>query len=300
LLYTDEWNVGIAEAPIDRFLDPGAAPPIRWLPRASAGSFLADPFGAPDGATDAVLVEEFEYRTGKGRIAAIAVEPSGDLAPPVPVIAAPVHLSYPYLIAHAGQTYCIPEMHQAGEVGLYRATAFPREWVRCATLIEGFAAADATIFRHEGRWWLLCSEEGDHANTTLHAWYAADLHGPWTPHLANPVKTDVRSSRPAGAPFVHAGRLCRPAQDCSVTYGGAVVVNHIRRLTPTEFEEAPVVTVDPDRRGPYPHGLHTLSAWGQRTLVDGKRRRFMAGASWWRVRAGGMRSTARGRGRRGR
>ena len=297
LLYTDEWNIGIAEAPIDRFLDPGAPPQIRWLPQASAGSFLADPFGTVQGSTDVVLVEEFEYRTGKGRIAAIAVEPGTTLTPPAPVIEASVHLSYPYLIAHAGQTYCVPEMHQAGEVRLYRATAFPREWVRCATLIEGFAAADATVFRHEGRWWLLCSEEEHHPNTTLHAWYADDLHGPWTAHATNPVKTDVRSSRPAGTPFVHDGCLYRPAQDCSKTYGGAVVINQVRKLTPTEFEEEPVANVDPDRHGPYPHGLHTLSAWGQRTLIDGKRRRFMPGASWRRVRTIGTRLTARGRDR---
>ncbi len=36
------------------------------------------------------------------------------------------------------------------------------------------------------------------------------------------------------------GALYRPAQDCSVTYGGAVVINRIDRLTPEEFSEQPV------------------------------------------------------------
>ena len=286
LLRRDEWNVGIAEAPIDAFLQPGARPRIRWLPRAREGTFLADPFVAGHGDATAVMVEEFDIRTGKGRIAALAVQHGGHLAPPEPAIEASVHLSYPYPIEYAGQTYCIPEMHQSGEVCLYRATVFPGEWVRCAVLIAGMAAADATVFLHEGRWWLFCSDEADYPNTTLHAWYAAELHGPWTPHSANPLKTDVRSSRPAGTPFLHGDRLYRPAQDCSQTYGGAIVICHVQRLTPTEFVEEPVARVAPDRRGPYPHGLHTLSAWGQRTLIDGKRRRFIPWASCWRLRSG--------------
>ena len=299
LVRRDEWNVGIAEAPIHAFLQPGARPQIRWIPRARGGSFLADPFVADHGDAAGVLVEAFDARDGKGRIVVLAVESGGGLGPPEPAIEAPVHLSYPYLIEHAGQIYCVPEMHQAGKVDLYRATAFPHGWVRCATLIEGIAIADATVFVHDNRWWLLCSVEGDHPNTTLHAWHAADLSGPWAPHPANPLKTDVRSSRPAGAPFAHGGRLYRPAQDCSQTYGGAVVINHVQRLTPAEFAEEPVARVEPDHAGPYPHGLHTLSAWGQRTLIDGKRRRFAPWGWWWPLRSALGRLTAHGSDRLG-
>ena len=39
------------------------------------------------------------------------------------------------------------------------------------------------------------------------------------------VKTDVRSARPAGTPFVYQGELYRPAQDCSRTYGGSIVIH---------------------------------------------------------------------------
>ena len=33
--------------------------------------------------------------------------------------------------------------------------------------------------------------------------------------------------------------------------------------------------VEPDKNGPYPDGLHTLSAFGDMTLVDGKREQFI-------------------------
>ncbi|MCA1724638.1 MAG: formyl transferase, partial [Thermomicrobia bacterium] len=175
---------------------------------------------------------------------------------------------------HQGDVYCVPESGEAGEIALYKATAFPEQWTKCKTLVAGFAGLDATLFPHDGRWWLLCTEQGEYANTMLHAWHAPDLFGPWTPHPDNPLKTDVRSSRPAGAPFVHHGHLYRPAQDCSRTYGGAVTINRIVHLSPTAFAEEAIAVVAPDATGPYRYGLHTLSAFGSSTLIDGKGRSF--------------------------
>jgi hypothetical protein len=96
------------------------------------------------------------------------------------------------------------------------------------------------------------------------------------------VKIDVRSSRPAGAPFRVDGALYRPAQDCSSTYGARVNINRVAALSPTEFREEVAASVEPDARGDYPGGLHTLSRLGGRTLVDGKRSVFVA-AEFFRV-----------------
>ncbi len=271
----DVWNVGIVDAPIAIFLTPGARPAVRWLPEPPRGTFIADPFMVEMETGPVILVEEFSYGAGKGYIAALTGDADGQFSAPMPVIEEPTHLSYPYIVRHDGRIYCIPETGTARDVHLYEATAFPHHWERRATLIEGFAALDATVFRHGGRWWLLCSEQDGTPGTTLHAWHAADLLGPWTPHVANPIKTDLRSSRPAGTPFVHDGQLYRPAQDCSRTYGGAVVINRVITLTPEAFAEQTVARVEPYADGPYRHGLHTLAACGQRTVIDGKRRRFV-------------------------
>ena len=186
-------------------------------------------------------------------------------------IGPPVHLSYPYLFEHAGDVLCVPETYQAAEVGLYRADDFPARWSKVATLIAGVPALDATVFRHGDRWWLACSMQGATERSHLHLYHAADLLGPWTPHVGNPVKVDIRSGRPGGTPFVHGGSLYRPAQDASTTYGGRVVINRVRALTPAEFDEEPVAVVEPLRDSPYPDGLHTLSALGDITLIDAKR-----------------------------
>lgn len=271
----DVWNVGIVDAPIATFLTLGARPLVHWLPEPPRGTFIADPFMVETETGPVILVEGFVYGTGKGYIAALTGDADGQFSAPVPVIEEPTHLSYPYIVRHGGRIYCIPETGTARDVHLYEATAFPHRWERRATLIEGFAALDATVFRHGGQWWLLCSEQDGTPGTTLHAWHAADLLGPWTPHAANPIKTDLRSSRPAGTPFVHDGHLYRPAQDCTRTYGGAVVINRVITLTPEAFAEETVARVEPYADGPYHHGLHTLAACGQRTVIDGKCRRFV-------------------------
>ena len=112
----------------------------------------------------------------------------------------------------------------------------------------------------------------------LFVWHARNLEGPWEPHALNPVKADIRSSRPAGTPFVHGGMLYRPAQDCSRMYGGGIVINRVVRLTPTEFAEEPAATVEPFSESPFRDGIHTLSGVGDLTLIDSKRHRFVPSA----------------------
>jgi hypothetical protein len=267
----DVWNVGIVDAPIETFLTPGARPPVRWLPLPRHAS-IADPFGLMTGEGMVILAERLDDGATQGYI--VTLDPGGAESPRT-VISAEVHLSYPYLFQYSGKTFCIPETGMARAVRLYEATAFPDTWVQRATLIEGFAALDTTVFQYGGRWWLLCTDQDGPPDATLYGWHAPDLSGPWTPHARNPLKHDLRSSRPAGTPFVHAGHLYRPTQDCTRTYGGAVAISRVLRLTPDEFAEELVTSVEPYRDGPYPDGLHTLSTCGARTLIDGKRRAYV-------------------------
>ncbi len=184
-----------------------------------------------------------------------------------------MHVSYPFLFTDEGRVYCIPEMFQSGGLQLFEALEYPTRWRFVGTLLDGVPAVDPVLFRHDGRFWILCThrESAHSARTALHAWWATALAGPWTPHARNPVKYDVRSARSGGTPFTHRGQLYRPGQDCSETYGGAVRLNRITRLTPEEYVEEVAAVVQPDPEGRYPAGLHTLSAFGDCTLIDGKR-----------------------------
>jgi hypothetical protein len=268
----DQWNVGWADLPIASFLHSSHSESVQWLKPPRRSEFLADPFGVWRDGRLTILYEHFSYRDTRGSIAAI--EPaSGSRCAEVQIGPRPaVHLSYPFLVEVEGRLLCIPESHAAREIGLYEIGRFPDRWVKVANLLEGISIVDATIFRHEGTWWLAGSEPDTKGITCeLHLWHAAAITGPWHPHAANPVKTDIRSARPGGTPFYDNGVLYRPAQDCSKTYGGRVVINRVVTLTTTAFEETPAAVLEPDPAGRYPAGLHTLSQVGNITLIDGKR-----------------------------
>ncbi len=266
----DEWNIGVVYQPINSFLR--ASPlesQIHWLPTSERGKFLADPFGVVRDQTLYILCEEFDYRTDKGRIVCIELEGKNS-SPRKAAIEFPFHTSYPYLVENQGETYCIPETHQTREIRIYKAVEFPTNWTRASILIENFAGLDPTVFQYQDRWWLT-SVEHNNSLDKLYLWHAPALFGPWKPHPANPIKTNRSSSRPAGTPFTHSGYLYRPSQDNTRTYGGRIMINRILRLTPTEFKEELAAIVEPNLDGLYPDGLHTISAVGNVTLLDGKR-----------------------------
>lgn len=273
LFFYDQWNIGVTEDPIHTFLIADSRPQVQWLPTPSSGKFSADPFGMRRDNALHILFEEYDYSTDKGWISTIGAQEKS-FSPPRVVIDSPFHMSYPYLLQYNNEIYCIPETYEAREVSLYRANEFPDSWEKVAILIEDFAGLDSTIFQYEGHWWLLATDQDDGPHSKLKVWHAPDLLGPWHPHSANPVKVDVRSARPAGTPFMHDGQLYRPAQDCSQTYGGRIVLNRVTHLTPTEFREEPVVVIEPYREGPYPDGTHTISTAGDVAVVDGMKREF--------------------------
>lgn len=276
--YAAQWNIGVICEPIDTLLQSEADYcQIHWAPTPRTNRFLADPFGQTDGSNITILCEDFDYRRNKGIISSIVFDGERKFSEAKPVMNEAFHMSYPYLLLHQGKVYCIPETSDARETYLYRADQFPNKWRKIATLLSGVAVADPTVFQYEGLWWLMCSgsdlEQGSPGsfNNHLLIWYAEDLTGPWKSHISNPVKTDIRSSRPAGTPFLYKGYLYRPAQDCSKTYGGRVSLNRVLRLTPREFTEEFVRYIEPPKDSPFPAGLHTISSAGIFTLIDGHR-----------------------------
>ena len=268
-----QWNIGILPVRVGALLRGGADldSTIEWFPLDLRDGFLADPFGIVRNGTIHVLCEYFGYRSKKGDICALQISARGFSRTPEHAISLPGHMSYPFLVEDAGEIFCVPETCFADEIALFRAIEFPRKWSKVAVLVDQFAGIDPTIFRHGDRWWLMCTKKGHMADVELWVWHAAELRGPWIAHARNPVKTDVRSARPGGAPFVHDGALYRPAQDCSKTYGWRLALQRVKSLTPLEFSEDQVGVLEASPASPFPAGRHTLTPVGDAVLIDGHR-----------------------------
>jgi hypothetical protein len=270
LLFVDaRWSVGLIAGSPGNFLAKNYCPQIQWL-RDRPAEFLADPFVFRLRNSRYVMCERLDGATRTGFISCLEIEDGGKVLDERAVIRSASHVSYPYVFEHDGTWYMVPESAQDGCVALYRGVDLPYKWERVATLIEGVATCDNTIVRHNGLWWLFCTHKSRDSSLNLFLYHARDLLGPWQPHVANPVKTDVRSCRPAGMPFLSGGELYRPAQDCARAYGDAITFNRVTVLTEHDFSEEFVSRFHRDTASKASHGAHTISYSEGMMAIDSK------------------------------
>ena len=270
LWLSEYWRLGVIDAPLAQCLVPGPLPAVKWITPQDASGYWADPFGVP-GEPRELVCEHFDERRGIGQIDHLRFDARDALVGRTRLqLGAGRHVSFPNLFELAGRRLGLLEAASSGNCVLYEIDA-AGAWRPLATVLGGVAAADPAMFEFEGRFWLAYTDLGVGSQDNLCLQHAPRLEGPWRPHAANPVKVDIGAARMAGNPCWHGGALYRPAQDCLRGYGAAVVVHRIEVLTPERFKEVFVRRIEPDARGACPDGLHTLSAWGERTLVDGKR-----------------------------
>ena len=91
--------------------------------------------------------------------------------------------------------------------------------------------------------------------------------GPFAPHPANPLATDLRSTRMAGRFFHAGGRLYRPAQ-CGVPfYGAGLAVCEVLELSATSYRERVVRRLRPEWDKTL-LGTHTLNAAEGLSVID--------------------------------
>ncbi|MGC4954429.1 glucosamine inositolphosphorylceramide transferase family protein [Actinomadura citrea] len=240
------WSIGIYEGPSPLRLGPAEGVPNPVLTRADIhdldAAFVADPFTLRVGDRSHMFFEIYDRATGTGRIGHAHSADHRAWTYNAVVLAEDFHLSYPFVFAHGGRFYLVPETRRTGQVRLYMADAFPASW-RLAAILLNRPLADPTLIHHDGRWWMYAC--GPHNHDHLYLFHAATLLGPWAEHPASPVVAgDPGKARPAGRPVVWNNQLVRYAQDCRGGYGMGVRAFTVTDLTSQHHRETPI-PVDP-------------------------------------------------------
>jgi hypothetical protein len=281
LVWWEQWFIAyrIAKSPDDGTDRPELVP-YRFKPLIPPKDrFWADPFPVKVGDRYHIFIEEWIYGKSRGHIAVLEVDSNGPVGTPVPILEKDYHLSHPYVFEWEGAHYLLPETAENRTVELYRAVSFPDKWEPVAVLLSDVAAVDATIARLGDLWWLFVNIGADRISRhdELYLFYAERPLGEWHPHRRNPVKSDVRSARPAGRIFFWDRHYYRPSQDCSKTYGHAIVLNRIEAIDPLRYRESEVARISPTWL-PGLTGTHTINSASGLTVIDAllQRRRLFS------------------------
>jgi hypothetical protein len=268
LLFDRSWQVRVREAQPSATAgwSRGAPSPVAWR----AGHVYADPLLFEHEGRHHLFCEEIPAGSRRGMISHVELRPGGRARPPEPVLTERHHLSYPFVFAHGGEIFMIPETSSERSVTLYRATEFPGGWQREAVLLDGLIASDATLLSDSGRLWLFVGVAAEHATMLdeLHLYSALTLTGDWQAHPLNPVVSDVRCARPAGAVQRWGSALVRPAQDCGRRYGGAVSFRQIDALSTELYAEHEIARLEPGDLGGRARATHTYASDGTYEATD--------------------------------
>jgi hypothetical protein len=279
LFKSEQWNIGIIHESLVNLIDYGIPEnEIHWMPLQKPTNFRADCFAYDDDDQLNIFFEDYDYKSRKGKISKVSYSEVSDFSKHSTVLEKEYHLAYPYLLNVEGKLYLIPESCENKSVDIYRIDTISGQASFHKTILNNTDAVDSTLLKFNEKWWLFCTMSSDESNTKLHLFYADTFDGNYTAHPANPVKTDIRNSRPAGKPFINSGALYRVAQDSSDTYGGKIAINKISKLNEFAFEEETVGYIGSFKNSGFDKGVHTICEAGEYTILDAKRFIFVGSA----------------------
>ena len=242
---------------------------FRWID-SPPGHFWADPFAFEREGQYWAFFEDYSYDKKRAGIACAPISPQGELGPPVVCLESPGHhYSYPHIFRAGSEIFMVPESVDSNCVTLFRCEEFPSRWIEDRVLLEG-KFADTTIWEHEGLWWLMTtSAEPSSRAGALLLFYSDSIRGEWRFHPANPISTDIRRNRGAGAVIRNGNRLIRPSQSCAPSYGYSIGFNEIIELSTERYEERSIRTITPEHWKGI-SGIHTYNQAGGVELIDGR------------------------------
>lgn len=231
----------------------------------------ADPFVIERDDKYYLFIEDLPYKTWKGIISLIEIDKNGRWTDARKVLETDYHLSYPFLFEWQDALYMIPESHKNKTIELYKCTQFPDRWEFQMNLMEDIIAVDATLFQYGEKWWLFAGHaecDGMPPDDELFLFYADQpITTEWIPHPLNPIVSDIRFARPAGAIFEMDGKIIRPSQDSAKVYGHGLNFQEIEILSETDYRERTISQIKPTWDKTH-HGIHTYIKQGNLTVVD--------------------------------
>jgi hypothetical protein len=238
--------------------------------------FWADPFLIENNNKYYLFIEELIYKNKLGHLSVMEIDEHGNYSKPEKILVKDYHLSYPFIFKDNGMFFMIPETSGNNDIQIYRATEFPLKWELERVIMKNVVAVDTTIYKKDDTYWMFTNirkHNGQSKHVELNLFSSKELVSDnWIPHPLNPVKTDIKSARPAGALFKDNNKLLRPSQNCSNYYGYGLNISEVTKLDESNFEEILISGIEPK----WEKGIsctHSFNSVGQLFISDIKIKR---------------------------
>ena len=219
--------------------------------------WVADPFVISRMGKTYIFAELYDYLRRKGCIGYCELLPDGSQSKWKAVLKEKYHMSYPQPIEHNGDVYLIPE------------SSFGKE--KAYVLASGIGLTDTTFVSDSDKVYAFACSTEDPTDEILRMFELSD-NGQLEETAMSPVVDDVSCARPAGKFFNLDGKLYRPSQDCTDSYGNKLNILEVDTDFRTYYKETNVRKISVDDltilNVDAPERIHTYNSNGEYEVVD--------------------------------
>ena len=234
------------------------------------GRFFADPFPITFNNKSYIFVEDYFYKTKKGKISVLEVE-ENDYKFLGTALEEDFHLSFPFLFKVKDDLYMLPETSQCSEIRLYKCDEFPFKWSFHKTLMSNVNAVDSMILKKDNFWFMITNIDSSNLNefeSELHVFYSEKFDsGNWKEVGVNPTKFNPNYSRNGGL-LMDGDNIYRVFQKQSFgIYGAGMGIAQILNLSPESYEEKKLTEIKSifNKKA---FSTHTMNSKNGLTVID--------------------------------
>ena len=263
------WLLGICENSFEDLKENR----IHWISNGKyeGKKWFADPFILDyDEKTIHLLVEEFDYKTHRGRIAKLAIDRvRWEVEDCKIILDLPTHLSFPMIWRENGNIYVCPENYKSGGWSIYRYDVVEKKLDYIKKISEE-KLTDAIIWQNGNDYYLLSTFEPRPNGPELTIWKSDSLTGRY--EEMQRIKFKENLGRNAGMIFRYDNKWIRPAQESNHVYGHSISFQEVS-LQNDEF------CFEETHRFHTPHpvydaGTHTYNQYKDMAVIDVKGYRY--------------------------
>lgn len=265
LLYNQNWNIGFCSLMPEELIKDKALPSVCWMKHPYRDRWFADPFILRASDEEfVVFVEECPIDNPKGILCELHIDrKSMRLKERYVLLELDTHLSYPAIIEYEGKTYVYPENGASGQLNIYEYDEATHKLINPVCILNE-AVADATIMM-DGNSFTLIATRFPETQKDAFLYESKSLFGPFMPVTDKPFQDSLSCSRPGGNWLHVYGALYRPAQNCSLVYGGSLKVMYVDLIKGNEQVVCELIPQGFRNN----LGLHTINFNNGLCVIDG-------------------------------